>query len=422
MRPLRRLSLTLSCLSLAYALLPGEAAADMLGTEDLMAVTRQTEAAVERLRGLKFKSPVAVRVVDSKTAREHFQARITKFMPEQQVRYDESVYAQLGLLPPGTDLMKTMLDVLDEQAWGYYDPDSKTFFVRGDIPQQTAGILVAHELTHALDDQYYGIDRLVERVKDDDDRALAISAVAEGSATVVMSLYILDQVQSGKLGLAALAEMQQSEAEKAQKLSQAPAYLQRSLLGPYLLGQAFLLHGNPMQLMSLQPADIDRAFTDPPVSSEQLLHPEKYWTPGKIDLPARVLLPNVSGMLGPGWKLAATGTLGELTLAVLTGVGPVNMTDPSVAQLAGWTDAAATGWSGDLYHYYVDGEGRGATVALTAWDSPAEASEFQAALTPVAGRTSYRRGNLVVLMGGAAASPGQRLAQAIFDALRPAGK
>jgi hypothetical protein len=412
--------LTLAAATTAGAPQPGKTAASMTVAE-IAALTRDVTPRVEQIRGAHFTRPVAVKLVDEATAKTHFRARLTKFWPEERIRQDQKAYEQLGLLPHGTDLVASMLDILEEQAGGYYDPDSHTFFVLGSMPRSTAPILVAHELTHALDDQRFDIDGMMTRLKDDDDRAAAFSAVVEGSGTVVMSLYLLQEVQAGRLGLDALQDLQKSEAGRAEKLMASPPILQRSLLAPYLLGQAFLLHGDPQQMTRFDPAELDRVFKDPPVSTEQLLHPDKYWRLSPRDLPRRVDLPDLVPLLGPGWARGAAGTLGEMNLALLTGLGAVNLGSLAAAQPSSWTNAAATGWGGDAYQLYTNGP-RSVTVLGTVWDTPVDAEEFERALTPVAKRAVSRRGSAVVLVAGDFGAEVSSLTDAVLRALAESPK
>lgn len=365
------------------------------------ALVRRVSAAVEELRGLKFKRPVAVKVVTSAEARAHFQERAKRLWPEERVKLDQKVYADLGLLPDGFDLLPSFLDVLEEQALGYYDPGSDTFFlVGGGLPDDTTPLLMAHELTHALDDQHFGIDDLVQLPDGDDDRAAAASAVVEGSGTLVMTAFLARELQAGRMTPGAVQEMQKTEAVKAAKLKAAPAVIQRSLVASYVVGMAFLLRGDPRRLAAGVPVDdLNHAFADPPRSTEQILHPETYWDPAKRVEPRAVALPDLSQRLGRGWALASRGNLGELILASLAGGSALDMASPAILSPASWTNPAATGTAGDAYALYVHGDAS-LTILGTLWRTEADAAEFQAALRTVPRDRSYRAGNAVVVLAG----------------------
>jgi hypothetical protein len=411
----------LAILSLAWCLLSsqgvtaGGGQASSLTREEIAALTVEIAPIVEEIRGAKFDHPVPVEVVDDAGARAHFKERMGKYWPEEAMHAQEILLAHLGLLPPKSDLEAVVFDVLEEQAGGYYDPDKDTFFVLGDLPKAAAPIIVAHELTHALDDQRFGIDRLLDAAADDDDRAGALEAVVEGSGTAVMTVFIVKQVQAGRLDPEALREFQQSEMGKGERLKAAPLYVQRSVIAPYILGMAFLLRGEMirMQTGGITPSDIDRAFRDPPRSTEQILHPEKYWDPARRDLPLTVTLPDMSATLGAGWALSGSGTLGELNCALVTGLDPGDPTSPE-QPLERWTNAAATGWGGDRWQVYRNGA-RAASVFASVWDSERDAREFASALHLPAGASAKRRGAVVVVVAGDAGAAGrevQRLALA----------
>lgn len=381
--------------------------------DEAVELTRTVAPRVEEIRGLKFKRPVAVKVVDDKVAREHFKARIVKEYPEAKLRADERAYAQLGLIPAGSQLLAAFLDILEEQAGGYYDPETDTFYVLDDMPKGVGPILVAHELTHALDDQHYGIDGMLYAVKEDDDRASAVGAVVEGSGTVVMSAFLMQEMQAGRLGPAALAEVQKTEAGQGAKLAAALPFLRRSLLSSYVLGFPFLLRGDLTKLTSVNPADLNRAFEKPPTSSEQILHPEKYWDAAKADAPVTVVLPDLARLLGPGWSLGGHGTLGELNLALLTEAPTPNGDSPDAVVAAAWTNEAAAGIGGDAYQHYSNGA-KGETVLATLWDTEKDAGEFEKALRPLSGRRAFRRGAAVVVVAGDAPERAEALASAVL--------
>jgi hypothetical protein len=380
---------------------PGSPApASTLDRDQVAALAERIAPIVEQIRGGHFKHPVPVEVVDDAAARTHFESRLAKYWPERRIRAEEIVYAHLGLLPPKTDLAGEVYDVLEEQASGFYDPDRDTFFVLGDMPAAAAPIIMAHELTHALDDQTFGIERLLESAGDSNDRAGAIDCVVEGSGTAVMSVFVVREIAAGRLDPKALAEFRQTDAGRGERLKQAPLFVQRELVAPYILGMAFLLRGEMIRMKTggITPSDIDRAFRDPPRSTEQILHPEKYWDEAKRDLPRVVTLPDLSGVIGPGWTLEATGDLGELTIALLTGVDPGDPTSTD-RPLERWTNAAASGWGGDLWQLYRDGD-RAVTVLATVWDSDRDAREFESALRLPPGALTRRRADVVIAVAG----------------------
>lgn len=383
-------------------------------TDELRAVqalVQSVGARVETIRGLKFKRPVGVRIVTPVEAREYFLGRAAKLWPPEKVRVDQAVYIQLGLVAPGSDLLKLFLDLLQEQARGYYDPGTDTFCLVGTQDTAAAQVIMAHELTHALDDQYYDIDALATKAQDDD-ASTALSSVVEGSGTLVMSAYMVQEAQAGRLSTDVLAKLQATEAQGNARLKAAPPYIQRTLVAPYALGMSFLLRGNVLALMAgVKAEDVNHAFSAPPQSTEQVLHPEKYWDETRRDLPQHVALRDLSATLGKGWTQAGSGSLGELGLSVLTGARLPDLQSPTAALGASWTSVAAQGWKGDQYHHYASGKtDDGVTVLVSLWDGEDQARAFQAALVPVEGRRSYRFGAAVLLIGGATEAQADALA------------
>jgi hypothetical protein len=375
------------------------AAAAALTGEEAEALVRELVPRVEEIRGLKFKRPVPVKIVDAAAARAHFEARLKKFWPEAELRLEQRAYEQLGLLPPGLDLAAVLLDTVAEQAAGYYDPEQDTFFILSAMPKAMAPAIIVHELTHALDDQHYGIDALLAAAQADSDRGMALGSVVEGSGTLVMSGYLVKEVMAGRLSMATLQEIQQSEASKAEKLAKTPELLQRQLIAPYLLGQSFLLRGDLKRLAGgVVAEDIDRVFRTPVLSSEQILHPAKYWDASHADAPRVPPLPDLSRQLGPGFSLAAKNTLGELMMALLVSAKPIDLSSAQAMLSAEWTSDASRGWGGDAFHHYVDG-GKAVTVLASYWDSDADAGEFAAA-AKARGRRAWRYKDAVVIVAG----------------------
>ncbi len=405
-------------LCLAIPCLAPAAARPAPDAESARALVTSIAPAVEAIRGLRFKQPVAVEMADD-DARGHFEARMRAEWPESRIAIEQEAYVDLGLLPARTGLKASVLDALEEQAGGYYDPGRDAFFVLTDIPGSIAPFIVAHELTHALDDQYFDIDGMLEKTGGDDGRAGGVAAVVEGSGTLVMTIYIAQEIGSGRLTPGAARDFQQSEVGQARRLKATPQVVQRLLAGPYVLGMNFLLKGNlaAMPREAAPKGDLERAFRDPPVSWEQVLHPEKYWKEETRDLPRPVAIPDLSPTLGDGWALKGEGGLGEMILAILTdpkaeALDPTSFQDPHR-----WTNAGATGWGGDRWQLYRRGDDT-VTVLATLWDSERDAREFRAALPRSMRRTTLRQRDAVVVVAGEAGDRAPALTREALRALR----
>lgn len=359
---------------------------------------------IEAIRGLTFKAPVPVRVIDDAQARAYARSRFERMTPPAKIRADESAYRLLGLVPPGTDVLKTLLDVLQEQAGGFYDPESKVFYLLDDQPHALTGILTAHEMTHALEDQYYDIDGRLEKVADDDDRTFALSALAEGSASLAMTDYLLEEIRSGRSTPAAIEAARETEAGRAERLDRMPGVLRKELLGPYILGALFLEKGDLARAAAGYPKSLAQAaWKNPPRSSEQILHPEKYWDPDRRDEPKRVTLPDASTILRGSWRKVGEGVLGEIAIGGLVGApAPGSQDAAAMTDASLWTNDAAAGWGGDRWELWTSGSS--AVVLLkTVWDSSADAREFAEGLSRArVALASKREGDTVAVVAGAA--------------------
>lgn len=408
---------------LLLALLAEDPAPTRLTPEVAKRSVEQVIPEVEAIRGLKFKRTVPVAVVDDATARKYALERLHRFIPDDEIRAQQKAYGLLGVMPVQTDMMQQYLDVLGEQAGGFYDPGTKSFFLLDDMPASLVSVLTSHELTHALEDQHYDLDARLTQSLGNDDLVFARSAVHEGSATLVMGLYVTRAMTQGTLRMEDLQAVADSEVGRGEKLSAMPPALRRPLLGTYILGAVFLLRGNPGNLQSVgfPVQDSIRAWSDGPLSSEQILHPEKYWDPTKRDDPKKVDLGRAGKALGNRWRLSGTGVLGELLLGVLVGApspsGALGLGTPEIGE---WTNAAASGWGGDRWELWTQGD---AAVAVleTVWDTPEDAEEFAGALPQSRpGFVWRRRSDRVAIVAGDAGRKTDALLKLLLES--PGGR
>ncbi len=231
-----------------------------------------------------------------------------------------------------------------------------------------------------------------------DDHAVAIKAVIEGSAMVTTLSILRTQGGIGK----AKEEAALSSQARARTVEGKPTFIQMQLLLPYTLGFSFLLRGKPWELLfdGVRIEDIAEAYADPPHTTREVLHPEQYWGTRRERERERshaLSLPDLSKTLGPGWSRSVTGAIGELGLTLLTGS---QLKTGGFATLlpTSWETPGASGTAGDAYQHYVNGE-RSVTVLLTRWESVRDADEFQRTLRG-GHRTLFRFGaNLLMLMG-----------------------
>ncbi len=362
-------------------------------TQNLIEVADEVAKEVEELRGWSFKEPVKKAVYSEDELRAFLNKKLwEEEYPEEKLEHLQAFLHMTGLVPPDTDLRSTIVDVLMNQIGGFYDPPTKSFYM---IQREGVEwgplidrILIAHELTHALDDQHVDLEGTMAAAERTEDVEFALGSVVEGSATALMSRYVANMQLSGELTMEDLNELVKSEEERGDVFFEAPPYF-RTLLARYNLGMLFIVRGNMMTLMSPTGGEtvgknLKKAMANPPRSSEQILHPERYWDPAQRDEPV-VADDDFSRSLfaDAGFQVAAVNTAGEIGMGVLTTPADkaFNMMDAVSAD--GWTNSASTGWGGDRFYLLEpivlergseSGTYRGAWI--TAWDTPEDREEF----------------------------------------------
>lgn len=319
--------------------------------------------AVERLRGLTFTDEVDATILTLEQLRARVDREYRKDTTRAEVEASQRVLEALGVIPTGLDLYEQLLRVQVEQVAGFYDDDAKKMVVGSDDVEDPAPLermFLAHEYVHALTDQRFDLgrlDRLVERGADDE--AAAFRALIEGEATVLMYRYaqaVLTPEEQQELVTA-------SEQIETGQFDLLPEFLREGFGFPYGEGAAFV-----ETLIGRGGMDaVDRAYRDPPTSTEQILHPERYL--GERDDPVEVEMPDLRDTLGDEWRLLEDGGVGELDLKL---IGDLQASSGGLSE----RDArvAADGWDGGAYAGY----GRGARTVVgmvTAWDDEDEAEE-----------------------------------------------
>ena len=376
------------------------------------ALVREIGASVEQLRGLKFKTPVSMKVISGAQVRENFKAKMEPSANEE-ARHVTAAYVQLGLIPHGSDLAKAYLDDAEKDIDGYYEHGSKVFYLVDHTPPDDVRGVIAHELTHALEDQYYDLESVAKKAQGNDDRSTAITSLVEGSAMVVMFAFMSREQGQKK----AKEQLNKVQSERAERTKTAPSFTQRTLVLPYLLGFSFLLHGKPWDWAfgnGVLIDDIQKAYADPPLSTREILHPEQYWVARNRLRPDALRLPDLSPALGKGWTKALENSIGELGLTVLSGFrDPIEF--PWALLPTRWTNEAATGTVGDVYQHYVNGQ-RSLTVLLTRWETERDAWQFEQAIVDK-GQYYSRFGVNLLLLSGDVENRGDAIALAAFQGM-----
>jgi hypothetical protein len=346
------------CIATALALAPAAARAQA-ADDGAQRMAREIIPQVERAVGLAFKRPPVVAVRSREQVRTYLNHKMAEELPPAELAGITRAYRAFGLVPDTLDLRRLMLDLYGEQVAGFYDPDSTVLYVvRGAEPLMVR-LILAHELVHALQDQYTHLNAIL-KLRRQNDRQMAGQAVAEGQATLASIQALAPGADLSQLsrGWEQTREAIRSQQSAMPVFAAAPHLVQEDLIFPYLAGLDFV-------------RAFDERRTDPhdepygeqmPVSTEQILHPSKYTA---HERPARVRL-----AVPAGDTLIYDDDFGEFdTRTALESWG------------ASGNDAvvAASGWNGDRFEV-LGGRSGTALIWAVAWDSPAEAAEFDHAL------------------------------------------
>jgi hypothetical protein len=322
----------------------------------------QRQAIFERVsavRGLAIRAETAVELVSRDDFRAARQASFDEPRARASVQTTQKLMLELGLLQPGQDLHAILAGRLGGAIVGVYSPAGKKLQVvseHGSLGPREE-IVLAHEFVHALQDQHFDLAGLRRATAGNSDRLGALRALVEGDARIAELEYTRRHLPDQ------LATLQRATDCTGRPAGIPPA-IRAEVFFPYCEGVAFV--------RVLWDADgfgaVDWAYADPPLSTEQVLHPEKYL---RREAPIDVTLPDFATGLGPGWALLRSDVLGELDVRILL----QEHLDPATAA------AGADGWGGGRYALLEHANGAPALAIRLLWDTPAEADQFLAAYT-----------------------------------------
>ncbi len=354
---------------------------------------------VADIRGLKFKNKVSTAVQTKAQFKEYIGREIIKQYGSMSA-FDDYCKAliKLGALKAGIDAGMVQ-EMYLSQAAAHYDPQTGTYYLlMSDVTGAALDMVVSHELCHALQDQHFCLTNFVEGSKstslDNQDQQYAKQSLCEGDATVVMMVYGMKSGMGGLPDDDALLEQSVSLALKMQAeigfdgilnmansgllegdavmgrqiddMKKYPRFFMDLLVNAYLYGS--VLVDQVRQTGGW--AAVNKLYTSPPLSSEQIMHPEKYIS--TKDMPVDVRIADLMSRLSTGWRLVEEDAMGEIGIAALFKVWPATAT--SAVQSA--AKKAAAGWAGDRYYYLLNAQGESCLVWKTVWDSEGDVREF----------------------------------------------
>lgn len=357
--------LLLALLSPVYAQ-PQSSAQQVLGQAD--EVFRQ----MSDITGLPIKAALKKQIVSRAGVEKYLKENLHSEMTPQEMHVQESTLRAFGLVGPDFDLEKFLIRFYTEQAAGFYDPGSKTMFIADWTEPDMQRLTLAHELTHALQDQNFELEKYLKGARPDDDASNARQAVVEGHATAAMIQQMVAPMK--------LAEMPQLQPLMAQLIHQqyagfpyfneAPYFFRVQALFPYIEGMGFIQRA--LQEGGWQ--RLNQLFTDPPKTTREIYDPQAYL---EREAPWKITLPHPAPLNGiPGLTFLAENSMGELGYCEVIG------------QLISEAEAKAVAgdWRADRYLLYertdaadsasAPGGRRYVLVSRTRWSRPESALAF----------------------------------------------
>jgi hypothetical protein len=329
---------------------------------EVEATTGELLTKVSELRGLKVLRPVKSGVKSRAEIEQTVVRAFDESSTPEEIETSRKTMTAFGLLPKGFALREFMVRLLTEQVAGFYEPKTKEFFLADWNSLEAQKMVMAHELTHVLQDQHFDLRRFEKWPDGDGDREMAIHALIEGDATALMVEYTIKPfgLDLTRLPLSALKDMSsQAGGPGMDVLASAPRAIREALIFPYAQGLIFAQSVVKERGWS----GVSRAFAELPDSTEQVMHPHKYLAREK---PVKVELADLAPTLGKGWRRIDADVSGEYGyyLALAEFISKEN------------AEAAAAGWGGDQYALYENAAGEWLLAHLSAWDAEADAEEF----------------------------------------------
>lgn len=285
--------------------------------------------------------------------------------PEEVVWQLAQFYIAFDLLPPDTDYLESYLDLLSAQIGGFYEPETKqmnTLLLNGEIVDDELPLLeqivYSHEYTHALQDQHFDLTATQALAGENRDHMQAILSLIEGDATVIMNTYTQAIAAKNPFGTALQLLVEGIQTDTLTLPAGTPPVIESELLSAYLDGSVFV-----SALIKAGGWDaVNAAYANPPQSTEQILHPQKY-----LDGEAPQEIALADSELGADWEIIWDNVMGEFYLREYL------QTQLTSAE----ANRAAAGWGGDNYQIFHNTEtDQLAWVLAIGWDSAEDADEF----------------------------------------------
>lgn len=354
-RPILRLLLLLGALAVASL-----ASAQAMVSQELRAEATRLLRELATLRGLPSTGGLPPLVIQSREERRRFVVgELSRKYSPARLDAERRALVAWGLVPADFDLPGFLADLLAEQAAAYYDPVAKRMVLANWLTPELRRDALTHELVHVLQDRLVDLERFLDAAPGRSDEGVARQALVEGEAVALAHDVSLRRDGRDFAALPDVTDLQRAIRTSATGpvLLRAPAYFRTMLIFPYASGLGFV-HA----FRQRRPwAQLSAVYQDPPRSSSQILHPERYFD--RREDPVPLPLPDLLAVLPSGSKLALEDELGEI------GIGEV------LRRFLG-ESADAAGWRGDRYVLWDLATGPPLLLAVVVWHTEELATAF----------------------------------------------
>ncbi len=373
---------------------------------------------VSEIRELPWRQKIAWRTVTDEEMRNLIRQELEDISPEEKAELSavEQLIKYLRVFPADVDLQNLMRDLVEEGILGFYDPETDELVVRqtGEDAGPMEKATLAHEIAHALVDQHFDLERIEEEIdrSDDSERSAAFDALVEGDASLVMIVWARRHLSSAEI-----SRLQEESATAGRDvLESAPRIVRNWLEFPYDKGLEFV---DAIQSGGGWEA-VDDAYSAPPVSTKEILHPEEYIRSARRARSREGGDPSKVKPLTPssGCEALDEGVIGELDLSLVL----EEFVDVEIAK------RAAEGWRADRYLFEKCGDKKVFRATIQA-ESLSEATELRDAWSRWIEGWSKAEGNYPIppsvvpgVGGGKVTGNGSTISVILADDLRLADR
>jgi len=361
--PVSTLSAALFLLALSFSPGLAQEPPTTAPVSSLLATADDVFREMSRITGLPIHAPLKKRIVARAEIRKILEQNLHEEYTPQEIHVQEMILRAFGLVSCDFDFAKFLITFYTEQAAGAYDPRRKTMLIADWPTEEMQRLVLAHELTHALQDQSFDLDKFLHAERQNDDATSARQAVVEGYAMAAMMQQMVGSVDLASVPSLGplMASMVSKQMGEFPAFTNAPFFFRMQALFPYAQGMGFMQRG--LQLGGWK--KLNSLFSNPPTTTREIFEPSVYFD--EQPLPA-ISLPRPPALDGvPGLKLLAENTVGELGYYSLLG------------QLISEDEAksVAGGWLADRFILYEGARAdQFALVARTRWASAETALAF----------------------------------------------